>query len=130
MPNGPIKEIQKGVILGTTPCPGCRKPVQVKVNSGAHAYAYCNATSGGCGHSIQCRGDEATIALVSSITAWKPGRQAELAHLVDDGPADPPADPAPAPAPEPEPDPAPPHEPPQDPDGDPENAVPESWYER
>ncbi len=129
MASGPIKEIQRGVTLGSRPCVACGKPVAVKVNSGAHAYAYCNATAGGCGCSIQNRGDAGTVWLVGSITEWKAGRKAEVAHLLTDPP---PRDPAPEPQPEPEPE---PHDEPEPdlrdlPDNDPDDDEPENWWER
>jgi hypothetical protein len=107
----PLDGIPKGTVLGTAPCDNCGFETLVKVDSAAHAYAYCIAPDGGCGNARQSKARGATMGNLRRITSWKDGNKAKVEAVLgepikgaDPKPAADPApavDPAPAPAPKP-----------------------------
>ncbi|MBL4766477.1 MAG: hypothetical protein JKY94_01975 [Rhodobacteraceae bacterium] len=98
MAKGPLTHIQAKSALGEARCGGCERDVTVRANSGGHAYAYCNATDGGCGHSPQCRADASTVKMVRTIHTWRDGKRDMCKEIVDGAPK-----PEPTPAPKPAP---------------------------
>lgn len=124
----PLEGIPKGTVLGTAPCPNCGFPTLVKVDSAAHAYAYCIQPDGGCGHACQSKGRGATIGNLRRIETWKDGGKGKAEAAL--GESIQPGKPAPTPKPKPAPvDPTPPDAGRVDPTAAAAAAVEKDWFD-